>query len=213
MRSVLILLVAGLVSASVGCSSGRGVRPAPERVIASASPDDVLVAAAQILHREFGRVAREGNRRLVTAPQEYSTVRDSGTTRDLYGGRSTMRRSATLEVGTRGDETVARLRVDVEREDTNRQQVMHYRGHRLTDNPGAQTPITHDAATTTEQNTVWTFVRQDRRLARALLEELQEVFARKAVDVATPVSSEAVTGAVPAETSSESSPQSERKRP
>jgi hypothetical protein len=142
----------------------------------------VLDAAAVILQRDFGRVKVDrAARRITTAPVEFTTERESGTVRDLYRGRSTMRRVAQFDVGRSGGQTVARLRVDVERRDTERQVLMQPRPYRLSDDPGQETPIDVDAATTAQQNTVWTRVRRDRTLERALLDELREQFARLTV--------------------------------
>ena len=69
---------------------------------------------------------------------------------------------------------LARLRIDVERQDTDHRRVQQYQGTRLSDTPGGHTPIERDAATTRSQNTVWARVRRDRTLERALLDELQE---------------------------------------
>jgi hypothetical protein len=80
--------------------------------------------------------------------------------------------------------TTARLRVDIERRDTERQALMQPRSYRLGDTPGQETPIEADAATTSEQNTVWTRVRRDRKLERALLDELRDQFARLATEEA-----------------------------
>jgi hypothetical protein len=170
-----LLFGAGLLT---GCAAPGGASRMSELVIPGAVPDHVLAAATPILKREFGRtrVNREG-RQIQTEPREYVTTRDSGTARDFYRGRSVMRRQALFSVTRRGDQTVARIRIDIERQDTERQQVMHPRGQRLSDNPGQETPIYADAATTEQQNTVWTPVRRDRKLERALLDELREQFA------------------------------------
>ncbi|MBU0617648.1 MAG: hypothetical protein KKI02_08015 [Planctomycetes bacterium] len=161
----------------VGCSQGMETRSFQPRVIDEASPDDVLLAAQVLLRREFGRVDIEpGARRIVSQPVEYQTSSESGTARDLYGGRSTMRRIAHFAVAKRGDGSIARLRIEVERMDTARREAFRPDQGRISDAP-SQTPIERDAATTTRQNTVWTFVKRDRRLERALLAELQEQFA------------------------------------
>lgn len=160
-----------------GCSQGLETQTFQSRLIATASPDQVFQAAQLILRREFGPLAVDLNaRRIVTQPTEYQTSSESGTARDLYRGRSTMRRVAHFAVGRRGDGSIARLRIEVERKDTDRREAFHPDQSRLSDAPG-QTPIERDAATTTAQNTVWTFVKRDRRLERALLAELQEQFA------------------------------------
>lgn len=147
------------------------------RLIDSTDPDEVLKAAARLLRREFGRVNVVAETRTVMAgPTEYRTTRESGTARDLYRGGSAMRRVGRLNIGRRGDSVIARLRIDVERQDTARAAAVGPPTGRLSDTP-AVTPIERDAATTERQNTVWTFVRRDERLERALLEELQELFA------------------------------------
>lgn len=169
-----------------GCAEEAGsVRTQQQqRVIKDADADQVLSEAAIILKREFGRVRVEpALRRVSTDWCQYATDRESGTARDLYRGRSIMRRRAFLSVSERSGATVARLRIDVERQDTARQAVLHPRGHRLGDTPGQETPIDRDAATTLEQNTVWTRVRRDTKLEAAILEELREKFSRLTADM------------------------------
>lgn len=180
MNRLVIVLVLPVLAGLAGCADA-GLYAHQQRVIENADPDQVLAVAAAILQREFGRVKVDrAARRIETAPAEFTTNRESGTARDLYRGRSTMRRVARLNVGRRGDATVVRLHIDVERRDTERRAVMQPQAHRISDTPGHMTPIDRDAATTQEQNTVWTRVRRDRRLETALLEELRERFARLA---------------------------------
>jgi len=193
---VIATMLAALVGLT-GCAEQDLVYSQQERVIPNSDPNQTLLVAATILQREFGRLNVDADaRRIETSPVEFTTQRESGTARDLYRGRSTMRRKATMTIAQRGETTVARLRVDVERLDTHRQTVMHPRGYRLTDNPGAETPIYADAATSEEQNTVWTRVRRDRRLERALLEELREQMARSAAgsEVGQPPTTQDVSG-------------------
>jgi hypothetical protein len=130
-----------------------------------------------VLQREFGRLTVDRERRkIVSQPSEYSAVGESGTARDLVGARSRMRRTATFVAVPRGGGTAARLRVDVERQDTAHRASHPPDAYRLSDSP-AYTPIERDAATTARQNTVWVKVRRDLRLERALLGELRERFA------------------------------------
>jgi hypothetical protein len=69
----------------------------------------VLTAAAGILQREFGKIKIDrAARRITTVPVEFTTERESGTVRDLYRGRSTMRRVAQFDVGRSAGQTVAR---------------------------------------------------------------------------------------------------------
>jgi hypothetical protein len=119
-----ILLLAAMLGLGVwaGCSEAARVTAQQQRVLENASPDEVLAAAAGILQREFGRITIDrAARRITTVPVEYTTQRESGTVRDLYRGRSTMRRVAQFDVGRAAGQTVARLRVDIERRDTERQ--------------------------------------------------------------------------------------------
>ena len=180
MRPLTWCVLLPLLAAAAGCSETGGVRMRQQEwALEDAEPDAVLAEGTTILQREFGRVKVDrAARRIVTAPVEFTTGRESGTARDLYGGQSTMRRVAEFSVGRRGGTTVARLRVDVQRRDTVQRAVVQPEGYRLSDAPGHETPVDRDAATTTEQNTVWTQVRRDTRLERQLLEELRERFAR-----------------------------------
>lgn len=187
MSRVTIALLLLVLSGLAGCTAPGGTQVPEQRVIQDVEPDQVLAAAAAILQREFGRVAVDRpSRHITTAPVEYTTERESGTARDLYRGRSTMRRKAECSVGRSGSDTVVRMQVDIERRDTARQTAMQPRAHRLGDTPGEETPIDADAATTSEQNTVWTKVRRDRTLERALLDELREQFARLAAPAEEP---------------------------
>ena len=175
-RGVSAVLVP-LLLCLTGCHQGLETRTFQSRMIGTASPEEVFRAAQIILRREFGPLTIESEGRgLVSQRVEYRTSSESGTARDLYGGRSTMGRIAHFAVAERGEDTVARLRIDIERQDTTRQEAFQPDRHRISDAPG-QTAIERDAATTTRQNTVWTFVKRDRRLERTLLAELEEQFA------------------------------------
>lgn len=178
-------VVGALLAGLAGCAtSGGRFEGDQQRTLRDADPDVVLAEAAVILKREFGRLTvDEAGRRIETVPHEFTTARGSGTARDLYGGQSVMRRTARFRVGQRGAATIAALRIDIDRRDTTRQRIMHPRGHRLGDAPGHETPIDRDAATTYQQNTVWTRIGRDTRLERAILAELQDLFARRSADV------------------------------
>lgn len=169
---VFVVVALGLT----GCARGLEAPGYTTRLIDSADPDRVLQAAEVVLRREFGRltVDRE-QRRIESDPVEYTTVRDSGTARDLVGARSRMRRVARFVAVRRARGSLARLRIDLERQDTAQRAARPPDAYRLSDSP-AYTPIERDAATTRRQNTVWTKVRRDQRLERALLDELRELF-------------------------------------
>jgi hypothetical protein len=178
MRCSATLLALGLmVFCLSGCTQGLETTSFQSRIIHAASPDEVFQAAHAILRREFGRLnADPATHRIVSEPVEGRTSSESGTARDLYRGRSTVRRVAHFAVTRRGDDAIARLRIEIERQDTTRQEVFQPDRGRISDAPG-QTPIERDAATSTRQNTVWTFVKRDRRFEQALLAELLEQFA------------------------------------
>ncbi len=163
--------------AASGCTGPVEEMRATSRVIENADVEEVFFAARAILEREFGRVQvdRAGGR-IVSIPVEYMATRASGTARDLIRAPSTLRRVATFVMAPREGGVLARLRVDVERQDTAAREAVRMQEARLSDSP-AYTPIERDAATTAGQNMVWTRLRRDTALERALLEELQERFA------------------------------------
>jgi hypothetical protein len=161
-----------------GCEGSPDLSMYQSRRIEGTHPDEVLLVASKVLRREFGRIQLDSERQMIeTDPVEFRTERESGTVRDLYGGGSTMRRVARFRVGKRGGGSVARLRIEVERQDTERAVAMQPPTGQLNESPAYDTPIQRDAATTMQQNTVWTFVRRDRRLERALLVEMGELLA------------------------------------
>ena len=160
-----------------GCTANLDTRRFQTSVIRGTTPEEAFQTAQVIMRREFGPILADASAgRIDALPSEYQTSSDSGTARDLYRGRSTMRRSAHFSVHRHAQGAIARLRIDIERQDTERQEAFQADRQRLGDSP-SQTPIERDAATTMQQNTVWTFVRRDTRLERALLSELQEKLA------------------------------------
>ena len=183
-RGVVLILLLPVLLLPVGCGPQSELARQQSRVIQVDDPDQILLAATKVLRREFRRMHVDTENRIIeTEPVEFSTTRSSGTARDLYRGRSRMRRIAHFSVGRRGQSSVARLRIDVERQDTDRVLTMQPPTQRVSDSP-AYTPIERDAATTERQNTVWTRVRRDRRMERELLQELSEQFTLPAAEEA-----------------------------
>lgn len=167
-----------------GCSApGENAAMYQTRVIPGCAPDELLVSAETVLRREFPRVTVDrGRRQLTGSPVEFTTTHDSGTATDLIGGRTTMRRKARFLVASSPDGPVAELRIDVERQDTARQEQLAQdqapdRG--FGDHPAAQSPIQRDAGTSRSQNMVWTFVRRDRNLEHGMLDELAKLYERR----------------------------------
>lgn len=160
-----------------GCAAPE-TRRATTRVIANATPQETLDVARLLLEREFERVTVDSAAGVILAdPVEFSATRDTGTLQDVVGAPTRLRRLARFEIAqARQGEPVARLRIDVERLDTSRRAIFAADQHRISDLPGT-TPVDDDAASTTEQYAVWTPLRRDSALERALLDELQDQFA------------------------------------
>lgn len=170
-----VLMLAVLLAA--GCADDRDARQFQMRIV-DADADTVLAAAEVALKREFLRLNVDRSaRRITSEPEEFTTVSDSGTSRDIIRAGTSMRRIAICSVSPRSpSSSLMRLRIDVQRQDTARRSAVTPPEQRLGDAP-AYTPLERDAATTRDQNTVWTFVRRDRQLERALLEQVQDLFA------------------------------------
>lgn len=180
----LLGLLLGLAAALAGgCAGSTEPIQYHSRLVPQASPDEVLDVAAAVLRDEFGRVQVDrAARRIVSEPMEFSSARDTGTARELLGGRANMRRVAMFSAVPGRDGTLARLRVELQRRDTGRDQVAQPWSTRLSDLP-SQTAIERDAARSARQNEVWTLVRRDHDLERELLDDL---LARLAPDEGPP---------------------------
>lgn len=161
-----------------GCGGGVEGPRMQSRLIADANPDDVIREAEVLLRREFGGIASASERRLESVPRERVSARDSGSARDFVGGSATLRERASFSVSARRNGAMAGLRIVVEREDADRRSASSLRADesRLSDSP-SYTPIERDAATSSRQNKVWTYVKRNSALERALLAELSEQFA------------------------------------
>jgi hypothetical protein len=169
-----ILLTLPLALASIGCTAGAENADSLSGAMHGVAPDVVLITAERVLRREFGRISVDRQLRTIrTDSDEYSSSTDTGTARELVGAPATMRRRAVFSVGAVDGDTVAWLRVELERQDSRRRAALQPEGYRLTDSP-AVTSIERDAATTEDQNTLWTRVGRDRNLERSLLNEIQE---------------------------------------
>lgn len=174
---VFLTIALGAGSGCAQTGSETAVASYQTRLIETATPEQVLDAAAPVLQREFGRVTVDrAKRTIVSAPAEYQGVSDSGTARDLLGAKSALRRVATFVVEPRGARSAARLRIDVQRQDTQPRTALEPGGNRLSDS-AASAAFEREAATTREQNAAWTTIRRDRVLERALLDELADQFA------------------------------------
>jgi hypothetical protein len=167
-----------------GCSDTPPVELYQSRLIDCPAPVEVLRAAADELRTDFGRVSvDEAALRIETQPAEFVSNRQTGSARDLVGVKSTLRRTARFVAQPRGGQTLARVRIDVERLDITRDAFLVQSEDRLSDRPNL-TPIERDAATSAEQNRHWTRVRRDSQLERALLDALDQRFAARATSTA-----------------------------
>lgn len=177
MRIRVLFILALTCGAAVGCrGTAQDDITYQSRMISGATQEGLLSSAELLLRREFPRVTTDRvKRRVVAEPVEFVTTHDSQTTADLVSGRTTMRRRGQVQVAASPEGAVARIRIDIERQDTARQEMLAMnqapdRG--FGDAPSRQTAIDRDAATSRRQNTVWTFVRRDRNLERAILDDL-----------------------------------------
>src|SRR5690606_25465631 len=89
--------------------------------IRGAPAEAVFETAQRVLRQEFGGVRAAPQRgEIMSEPVAYTTREASGTARDLYRGESGMRQVAHCRVVGRDGDTLVLLRVDIEREDTER---------------------------------------------------------------------------------------------
>ena len=110
-RAAVAIMLAAALTGCTGAPAGRTPMTGQStRVIESGTTEQVLAAASTVLRSEFARV-RPGTApsSLVTEPLEFDTSRESGSARDLYRGRSTMRRIATFSASQQGGRTVAQI--------------------------------------------------------------------------------------------------------
>ena len=187
MRGLVALCVWSIIGVGLtGCATTESTAtPGFTRRAVDGPSGDVLQAGDALLKREFGRTQlNRGELTITTEPVEFTATGGSGTARDLYGGTSRMRRRATLVVEAHGQASVACLRIEVERQDTQRRAAMAPATGRMGDSP-SRTPEQDDAATTSQQNAVWTHVKRDTELEQDLLTELRNKFAPPVTPEAT----------------------------
>ncbi|MGE3182054.1 MAG: hypothetical protein AB7N71_10515 [Phycisphaerae bacterium] len=170
-----------------GCKSAESNLTYSSRVMASGSADRVFAAGRDVLLAEFARLESVDARarQAQTAPQAYRTRTESGTARDVRRGQSEMRRIASLLVNERDTEVVARVRVEIERQDVARTQQLQRSPVRISDYPGDETALDRDAATDNAQNSVWTFVRRDQEMENELLRKIALAFSSSDANATT----------------------------
>jgi hypothetical protein len=211
MSDLRVLIVLGIGTLCVSGCATNALEVAYQSRQVDGQPAQVFDQAVIALHREFPRMHVDRDRRVVESdPVEYEARGNTGTASGLVGGTARMRRIARLRVMPASQGAIAYLRIDVEREDSARRRALQQpeTGHRLSDTP-SYTPIERDAATTETQNSVWTQVRRDSALERALLTELVEQFAPPEAPGGPPAS--AASQAAPAAPREPSAAPSERK--
>lgn len=181
MAAYVCLLSTGLFT--IGCAStdDRTASPRPgeslSRNVDSTDVNAVLSEAYDILKRDFAGATIDRERRVVVSDAvEYASTRDTGTPSDFVGVPNTLRRIAIVSCESSGDGVMTRVRVDIERRDTQRRQAMQRSETQFGDTP-RQTAIERDAATTPRQNDVWTRIRRDRAFEQQILADIQNRFA------------------------------------
>lgn len=173
-RNVVAWAGMACVICFAGCGTTESNQGFSTRIVVARSASELFAEGRSVLMQEFGGLETSDgqSRRLVTVANEFTTRRESGTGRDLYGNATRMRRFATFQVQERGRELVARIRVDVERQDNGRVQSMQRPWLRVSDYPADETAAERDAATDVRQNELWTRVRRDRELESGLLAQI-----------------------------------------
>ncbi|QOJ13644.1 MAG: hypothetical protein HRU75_02865 [Planctomycetia bacterium] len=161
--------------------SGCAGRPPTEGYLSRAIDADdegvVLASASRIVARELGSASINRARgEIRSSPAEMTATRETGAPRELVGGASTLRRTCSLLVHRSGSSVIARVRVDVERRDTQRGQVqssvMGMHEGRLGD-----APTTEPSWEAGPRGEIWTRVGRDAAMERVILEALRNEFA------------------------------------
>lgn len=178
MKAALLVSCATALAASIGCASSSQIDAYQSRLIVGASAEQLLPEAQAVMMHEFPRVqVNPATRKLEADPVAFTTHSESGTLSDVYRGSASMRRKATIFLTPASTGTLVKARVEVERQDTDRERAMREQQapdyNRLGNDTPTYTAIQRDAATTPRQNAVWTFVRRDYQLERAMLDELE----------------------------------------
>lgn len=107
-----------------------------------------------------------------SVPEE--TEEEAATPRvgDLVGVARTVRRVVTAYVTGDDQNAEAWCRVAIERNESNEHNLFIH--DMQSDDTATATPADREAATTTEQNSVWRTLRRDKRAERALLDKVKE---------------------------------------
>ncbi len=111
--------------------------------------------------------------RIETQPTEQSVRGGEGRIRDsVVKMPNRVRRTATLEFSTRGEDLQAWCQVKIERLETADFRV--FQQQRNSEDAPLQTPIDREAATTAKQNTVWSGAGRDESMEREILADLHD---------------------------------------
>ncbi|MCK4658199.1 MAG: hypothetical protein KAV82_01640 [Phycisphaerae bacterium] len=177
MKHVWLLMAGLLAMGAAGCS---GSRPTALNYnvlrLSGASDAAVFDAAAQALREHF--TIRHADRRtgvLEAVPVEMATTGGDGRLGDVVAAPRRERRTAEVRVESAGKLVKVFCKVLVQECDTQAHQMFN-REHAISDLP-TDTPADRDAATTTEQNTVWRTKRRDRELENQILRAVREQLA------------------------------------
>jgi len=173
-----------VLTLAAGCSemgsdfSGIGYTGFKRQTMCAKS--DVTVEQAMDLGRRV--LAQQGFRlksvdkdemRIETHPFEQTARGGEGRLRDsVVKVPNRVRRTATLEFSTRGDDLQAYCQVKLERLETADHRV--FAQQRQFDDAPTQTPIEREGATTARQNTVWSSAGRDEAMEREILADLHE---------------------------------------
>ncbi len=187
--SMLLVVSIGVVFVCLsGCSqdiqSSRSAMPGSNAYFKGVTVDEVFSAAKRAISQYY-KIGSVDNQRMiiVSRPEEYrgnkseSSLSDTvspviGPSHKSYRSVATIkvRRSATGEV-------VATVRVEVQRRDTEAVRAFAYQ--REAEDRPSEVPIEQTTVRTGPRYEVWTTVRRDYNMERAILKVLKELLAKK----------------------------------
>lgn len=173
-----VVCVAAMLGLSIlaGCAAaGPSSRHFSVRPIKSLPIVDLLDSSERAMI-DLGLVVERNDpirREIVSAPFDVTTRLGPQSPVQLPGPNASIRRVAVVRVDREQETDVTRVfcRVEVQRQTTQSLRMLSM-DQRPSDVPNA-TPIEREAATTSEQNTVWQTVRRDVAAERAILDAIK----------------------------------------
>lgn len=173
-RFKMIVVIFGALLAT-GCeTSGPTTKTFSYVRLPGIDRSSAFSAAADAL-RESHDIARVDRDQWMIHSVPEETEEEATTPRvgDLVGASRTVRRVVTAYVTGDDKNAEAWCRVAIERNESNEHNLFIHDMQR--DDTATATPADREAATTTEQNSVWRVLRRDKRAERIMLDKVREM--------------------------------------